>query len=542
MINVFAGKNEKTHKSVADNEREKASETKVSGEERSNTVLNEQNLQDQVEEQQENRSKDKMQGTKDTCTNFELVMDENTEKLESVKANVGKTMLEWKGDEGKGSGAVKRRFENEETNDGNNDDEGRTQIKSRKIIESTNEKDNMANQTNDESAQTTRMENAENNKIISAEDKSIVSKLFVHSQWLSVQSSYFKALFYSGLKETYSKEVVMKIHQREHEAHLALIEAMYKLDVLNDKDYKLIVQVLILANKYDIPLLVKKCKYLLLSTAPNLEMCEYILKETQHLSEMEIVYEILEEFLVKQFTPIDKTWTMDKFTDLSVPALRLLLGSDHLPTKSENTIFVALMKWVSVNIGFPACEGFDLLNVLRFEFMSVDFLYDVVQHHHIAKRMPGFDKYLLNGLAYHGFSNLRREKLEPRPKKRPLVKDSDPTFSWVIDDELEKKLTASPGKPFYSDTFWHQGYRMQLSLEYRNESKCGFYVTVCDLKDKASLHVGFKAQSNLFVSKTEQMEKTEYTSETSGWGYETIKRNPILRGEGYTIDIWVTVY
>ena len=164
-------------------------------------------------------------------------------------------------------------MENEEANDGNDDDEGRTQSKSRKIIESTNENGSMANQTKiDKSTQTTRMENAENNKIISDVNKSIVSKLFVHSQWLSVQSSYFKSLFYSGLKETYSKEVVMKIYEHELQARLTLIEAMYKLDVLNDKDYKLIVQVLVLANKYDVLLLVKKCKYLLLSTVPNLEM------------------------------------------------------------------------------------------------------------------------------------------------------------------------------------------------------------------------------------------------------------------------------
>ena len=90
MINVFAGKNEKTHKSVADNEREKASETKVSGEERSNKVLNEQNVHGQVNEQQENRNEDKIQGTKDTCAGSKLLIDENTEKVESVKGNAGK--------------------------------------------------------------------------------------------------------------------------------------------------------------------------------------------------------------------------------------------------------------------------------------------------------------------------------------------------------------------------------------------------------------------------------------------------------------------
>ena len=373
-------------------------------------------------------------------------------------------------------------------------------------------------------------------------NKSIVSKLFVHSQWLSVQSSYFKALFYSGLKETYSREVVMKIYEHERQAHLTLIQAMYKPDVLNDKDYELSVQVLVLAHKYDVRLLVKKCKYVLLSITPSLRMCEYILQEIKHLPDTADIYEMLEKFLIKKFKPIDKTWTTDKFTDLSEPALRLLLGSDHLPTISENTVFVALMKWVDLNLSWSALRRSDLLNVLRFEFMSVDFLYDVVQHHYTAKQMPRFNKYLLNGLAYHGFSYLRREQLEPQPKKRPLVNDSGPTFSWIIDNKLEKNLTESPGKRFYSDIFWYQGYKMQLYLAYRDESNCSFFFTVWDLRSKASLHASYKAQSNLFASRTLQPGKNKYTSKSSSWGYETLKRNTMLRGEGFTIDVWVTVH
>ena len=194
-------------------------------------------------------------------------------------------------------------------------------------------------------------ENNENERGAKTDDinKAVVRKLFVHSQWLSVQSPYFKGLFFSGMRETYSKEVVMKIYEHELEAHVVLIEAMYRLDVLKIKDYRLIVQVLELANKYDVPIVIKKCKYVLASTAPSLEMCEHILKETEHLTEMDLVYDVLQTFLVKEFTPIEKTWTTMKFIKLSKAAVRLLLKSDDLAAKSENTIFVALMKWVRVH-------------------------------------------------------------------------------------------------------------------------------------------------------------------------------------------------
>jgi hypothetical protein len=345
------------------------------------------------------------------------------------------------------------------------------------------------------------------------------------------------------MKETYSKEVVMKIYEHELQAHLTLIEAMYKLDVLNHKDYRLLVQVLVLAHKYDVRHVIKKCKYVLLSTTPGLEMCEYILREIKHLSDRVDIYDMLEKFLVKEFTPIDKTWTMQKFIRLSKDALRLLLGSDSLATQSENIIFVALMEWVHWNISWKARDKCDLLDVVRFEFMSVDFLYDVVQDHDVATEMPGYDKYLLKGLAYHGFSQIRREQLEPKPKKRPFVADAGPTFSWVIDDELEEKLTTSPEDPAFSDIFCCQGYKMQLQLGYAEDlSKCYFYLMILGLFGEDCLYVSYRAKSSLFGSKTVQTEKRLFTASSRSWGYRSLECNKAqMRGKGYTIDIWVQI-
>ncbi|CAB4043069.1 BTB POZ domain-containing POB1-like, partial [Paramuricea clavata] len=336
---------------------------------------------------------------------------------------------------------------------------------------------------NEETKSTGKDGESKSSRTTDDENKSIVSKLFVHSQWLAVQSPYFKALFYSGMKETYSKEVVMKIYEHELQAHLTLIEAMYKLDVLNDKDYRLLVQVLVLANKFDVRHVIKKCKYVLLSTTPSLEMCEYCLREMEHLSDMADIYDMLEKFLVKEFTPIDETWTMKKFTELSKAALRLLLGSDNLGSRSENTVFVALMKWVRLNVSWLAHGECDLLDVSR------------------------------------------REQLEPKPKKRRLVEDAGPTFSWVIDEKLVKELTQFPGVPIVSNLFWYQGYAMRLELGYMEDlSKCSFYLKIPYLADEACVYASYRAKSNLFRSGTVQTDKRLFTASRS-WGYTSLKCN-----------------
>ncbi|XP_028405904.1 BTB/POZ domain-containing protein POB1-like [Dendronephthya gigantea] len=396
--------------------------------------------------------------------------------------------------------------------------------KTRECENSEDEKDETANETKDEEKRTT-------------------SKLFVHSQWLAVQSPYFKALFYSGMKETFTKEVVMMIYEHELLAHLTLIEAMYKFDVLDGKDHLLISKVLVLAHKYDVRHVIKKCKYILLSTTPSLEICEFILREAAHLEGMTEIYKIIEKFLVKEFTPIDKTWTMDKFADLSEAALKLLLGSDNLATQSENTIFVALMRWVELNIGSFVEEKPDLLDVVRFQFMSVDFLHDVVQNHVVASKIPGFSKYLVKGLAYHGFSKIRRNQLDPKPKKRPaLPKDDGATFSWVIDEELQKTLSDSLGDSIYSEEFWFQGYQMQLDLSYEeDQSKCSFYLSILNLGEESCLNVSYRAESILFAKRILSLPKTLFTDSNCDWGWSRIKRNNVRTGTNYTIDVWVDI-
>ena len=92
--------------------------------------------------------------------------------------------------------------------------------------------------------------------------------LYVHTIIvLAVKSTYFKAMFYcSGVRESLSKEVVMKVHANES-TYLTLIEAMYKPTILNNKYAHLVAQVLILlADKYyNVPKIFNKCQSVLLS-------------------------------------------------------------------------------------------------------------------------------------------------------------------------------------------------------------------------------------------------------------------------------------
>ena len=225
------------------------------------------------------------------------------------------------------------RKQSEEENDNDHDDRmGRVGGKQAEGENGTKGKQDME----EEQPSKPEIEEGENSK--SSDEKSVEAqtkkhKIFVHSCWLAVQSPYFRALFYSGMKESFSKEVVMKISENELEAHLTLIEAMYCMEVLDDKDYSLVLQVLVLANMYDVALVFKKCNYVLMSTSLTLESCEGILQTVKDLPGCTDLQSVLEKFLVKEFTPFDQTWILDKFISLSEASLRLLLSSNHLPVQ-----------------------------------------------------------------------------------------------------------------------------------------------------------------------------------------------------------------
>lgn len=363
------------------------------------------------------------------------------------------------------------------------------------------------------------------------------AKLFVHASWLAVHSSYFRSLFYCGMKESRTKEVVMKVYQSELQAHLLLIEAMYKPDVLDDKECRLVVQVLVLANKYDVNIVFKKCKYVLISTSISLPDCEYILEYVSHIPDCVDIRKAMETFLVKEFNPLDNVWQSKKFRKLSKKSLKLLLRSDKLMVQSENTVFTALMHWVKLHIEEMSRKS-AILSLVRFEFMTVDFLYDVVRHHPTAKDMNGFHELLQNGFAYHALPPSRVILFEINPVPRSSCNNKEPTFSWIIDQALQKHLIEDG--EITSDFFWCKGYMLDLTLRYRLPT--GKYSLIMRTRNDVYVKISWSAKTDLFGSVDCPL---SYRKPLKGFGYKNLE-SVVIPNAGpdtptHKIDVWVTI-
>jgi hypothetical protein len=321
-------------------------------------------------------------------------------------------------------------------------------------------------------------------------------KIYVHSFWLSIQSPYFRSLFHSsGMKENQEKEVHLKISESEENAHLILVEAMYRDDVLGDKTADELLAVLELANKYDLKFVFKKCKYILQTNPIPFELSTkimHVIKVKHDMNDVEDLLEILQPVLVKEFSPLDENWQSDKFTSLSEVCLEYVLGSDNLIVASENTVFHALMYWIEQNEVDPASleETNDLLAVVRSKLITIDYLYNVVKNHPIASKMPKFSEFYHGGLAYHALPSEQKKLFQEKPVTRKEAEGPIIQHTFVV-KEVDFESVVANGSELNSETFWACGYQISVGIKPSSNDMLYPYMIVHNLEKESYVPLKF---------------------------------------------------
>ncbi|CAB4027290.1 BTB POZ domain-containing POB1 [Paramuricea clavata] len=348
-------------------------------------------------------------------------------------------------------------------------------------------------------------------------------KFYIHGTWLAIQSSYFRSLFFSGTKESSAQEVHVQISESEEQAHLMLLEAMYKIDMLDNVHVDELLEVLRLSHKYDAKFVFKKCKNCLEAAVVSIEIFEKIMcfiAVDSTITDVKDLVKNLLHYLVKEFSPLDKTWQTTRFENLSETTLKYLLSSDKLVANSENTIFHALMHWIEqrgIDNVLQSQELPSLLSLIRFELMSIDYLHNIVQHNSVAKKLPDFNDHFIRGISYHALPDTLIQRLPRQPVKRKasmqfiLSTEASKQFfipyTWVIAVEVLDKL-AQTGQTIKSCEFWYCGYKMVLVishvLKFTGGNKASFNATlslaVINLTEQSEVMIQWQPASQSFRS------------------------------------------
>ena len=269
------------------------------------------------------------------------------------------------------------------------------------------------------------------------------------------------------MKESSSKEFIMKVTESEEAAFVLFLESIYNPAAINDADASTLLNVLRLSVKYDVKFSFVKAKRVLQATPLTIEVCETIIDAISGggMSDMDDVMESVKDHLFREFTPLDETWESDKFASLSKGALSVLLASDVLVVQSENTVFVTLMRWIAKHseVYGNVAECSDVLSLVRFGLIKPTYLHDVVRVHEVAKQLENFDEIYLAAITHHALPKKRRRM----PKQRrwaSVVKT--PTFMWILEPDKEMfDFDCSTNARPKSSSFWYWGYKMHLRLD-----------------------------------------------------------------------------
>ena len=304
-------------------------------------------------------------------------------------------------------------------------------------------------------------------------------EIFVHTILLAVHSDYFRSLFYSGMKESTAKEVHMKVPELEEKGHLMMLEAVYRPYILDTASVDELLLVLELADKYSVRFVFRKCKYMLQVMELSIEICEKIMHviEVKHnMTDVSDVTNTVQKFLSKEFSPLDKTWETEKFKNLSELLLKSLLSSSDLTTQSENTVFHALMDWIKnndydISNSNPGPTTRSLLTLVRFELLTLNYLYHVVQHHPVATKMARFTDLYLKGITHHALPERMRNA---HSAERGKVESSMVQYTWIILKDQLETLKNDDKALISSELFWWCGHRMRMRLQKKSENSYGF--------------------------------------------------------------------
>lgn len=133
-------------------------------------------------------------------------------------------------------------------------------------------------------------------------------------------------------------------------------------------------------------------------------------------------------------------------------------------------------------------------------------------------------------LAYHGFSQTRRDMLDVVPVQRRPFRVYGPTFKWEIYHHSGYSLLA--GNLIKSREFWWNGYKMKMQL--RLSTSKVFYelsLRVLSLNSGSQLRLKWSAHSPLFKSSV----RSEKINSWHGAKRNTFKRWKIKR----EVDVYI---
>ena len=158
-----------------------------------------------------------------------------------------------------------------------------------------------------------------------------------------------------------------------------LINFIYTGEVTVEEEN--VVDLLHAACDYEIPTLARACcDWLEVQLSSYNAIGIWLLAREQQSEYTSDLEEIAKSYIIANFTSVCRE---DEFLELEYEDLEEIIRNDYLGVQNEEEVFAAVVNWIKADEGRSSFFC-DLLNRVRLEYASLEFLYDMEKDPHVA--------------------------------------------------------------------------------------------------------------------------------------------------------------
>ncbi|XBI85901.1 hypothetical protein VPH35_093957 [Triticum aestivum] len=234
---------------------------------------------------------------------------------------------------------------------------------------------------------------------MAGEPISAVKALHINSVILAARSPFFQKLFTNGMKESDESHPRIRIADSEENSLMELLRFMY-IGKLTTIEPTLLLDILMAADKFEVPACMRYCSQLLISRPMTTESALLYLGHPCSIlmaAEVQSLVRAGKGFLANKYKDFDKF--QDELMNISLVGIEAIFSSSDLHVLCEDVVYYFLLKWARVRYYYSEEErrkvlSYRLLPLVRFSNMSCDALQKVltcedvdIDHQYLTKHI-----------------------------------------------------------------------------------------------------------------------------------------------------------
>eukprot|EP00271_Cylindrocystis_brebissonii_P015507 TRINITY_DN38416_c0_g1_i1.p1 TRINITY_DN38416_c0_g1~~TRINITY_DN38416_c0_g1_i1.p1 ORF type:complete len:558 (+),score=115.51 TRINITY_DN38416_c0_g1_i1:296-1969(+) len=372
--------------------------------------------------------------------------------------------------------------------------------------------------------------------------------LHLSSVILAAKSSYFRALFTCGLKETCSsKPIELTISLDEEGPVVDLLRFIYTGAMPESvKEPEDVIKMFLVADKFGVTSCMRICLDLLLALPLSLATACLYLALPDSMAAHKGVAALLTNsrlFLVNHFRDLERVHKRSDFLGLPLVGLQTLLASDDLNVRDELSAFSAMLEWVRYHhrddMVMRRRAVAALAEFVRFPLMTGDDLEEVVLKAPEVVDSPACAQLVKEAAWFRSYSLVRRLRLmnetAPRHRRFWQRKWNRNSLGFVyFDIHLERFHALAVQQTLESATFGIGGKRFYLSARHGKRDDgtetLDIHLHLDAYSSQQEIQVSFifyakRWPEGQFESLRERVTKG-FGRTASNWGYSNILGRP----------------